>query len=1232
MSIHESQVTPELAMIPVHARPHPMSMEVVHAEFKAGSSIAEILGPEAKCCRVEIGGMTIPEEWWIHVRPRPGVAVVITRYPAGGDGFKNVFRIIAFAALAVGVGLITAGAGSAFFASLAAHVGITATFAAGSISAGLLGAGLGVLGSLAINALIPPSNPTANGANSESTNLLKSITGTSNQINRYGVIPCVVGTVRYYPPYAALPYTELSGDDQYLRCLFDLGYGDPDPSDMKIGDTDLANYTDVETEVSTSPTLFSQDIAETTAGDALNADGSTATRTSSLAADELSIDWANGSGLFGVDTNGKDVSVTQTVKVEYSPIGAGSWTSVDNTTLGVTVSNPAAQLGNDGLIRVVNGERKAVRVGLRWKVTSGQYDIRFTRVSTNWGASDPTAQVGDLTWTVIRTIRYSAVSTTGTKKIALRIKATDQLSGNIDQFNCIVSQPISVWHPDTGSWVTQISNNPAYVYRWLMRECPANPRKVVNVDDDAIKAWAVECDEKEFCYSNTFDQPTTLFAMLKEVAAAGRASFNIRNGLYGVVRDVMQSVPVQMFTPRNSSGFGGNRAFPDQVHALRVQFINEEANFQQDERIVYDDGYGDSEMVAGNPSLVLATNFEQMTLSGCTNADAAWRLGRYHMAVSRLRQNTYSWNADVENLVCSRGDLVGFANDVIGAGLAQGRVKQITLIDPGDDLSPVIQIVLDEKMTLTSGTQYGVRIRKSNGGVVLTAVTPDAYGVETSVLNLTTPPSGVLEGDLVLFGTLNNDSIPLVITKIEPSADLSAKITAVDAAFAVLNADAGDPPAWTSQITGQPWLDAPNPPDFLMESGQLLGNPNDAGNTAPVIVVTIYTKPGLQSVARYEIRWRRADIVGAWTTIAVAPGDQGQITGIQRGLSYQVEARAVGTNGAASVWVQQTHLVSNASQLPIAPTSLAALSVADGVHLNWSVLGTQRSDVEYSIERTGDSGGLPDGAHWANIANIKATAYTDGVTDGVVRWYRVRAVDFQGLTSAYTNNVNSNNKSVANGADKTSEQALAYTGISNNLVPNGDFILGNLDGWNVAGAYFSSGNGGLVLPSGGHAFSPTFAVQRGNKYRITIRGAVAVDGTRAIYHRIFWGNAYAPNITDQPVPGYLGYLDFLAGGNMNNDWTIYTYDWLCPDDGNNASFATLALYQLGTAIPVFSHVGAQDYSAAAQWGADITGLNTSNNTNNVSTTPASTVAGVIPDGKTLFLNAGSRAYSFRGSP
>jgi hypothetical protein len=162
---------------------------------------------------------------------------------------------------------------------------------------------------------------------------------------------------------------------------------------------------------------------------------------------------------------------------------------------------------------------------------------------------------------------------------------------------------------------------------------------------------------------------------------------------------------------------------------------------------------------------------------------------------------------------------------------------------------------------------------------------------------------------------------------------------------------------------------------------------------------------------------------------------------------------------------------------------------------------------------------------------------------------------------------------------------IVYTGMSNNLVPNGDFLLGDLRGWDTAAATYRAENGGMVLTEGGHAFSPTFAVQPGQKYRIKITGSVAVDGTRIVYHRIFYGTTYGPNISDLPAAGYQGLFDFLQAGNMNNLTTTYTYDWTCPPDTH---YASIALYQLGTAQPVFSHVVVQDYSAAAEWGADVT--------------------------------------------
>lgn len=797
----------------VIAKPHPLQSEVVHAYFPQGFTIAQMLGPAVNApVRVEIGGIEVPRKLWAMVRPKPGVVVYVTRFPEGG-GAKNIIRSVAFVILAI------------YAPYLAAYLGYTG-IAAAAITAGVM-----IVGSLAINALIPPQIPKFDPSGQGSTlDRLRSITGTQNNANPYGPIPCIIGTMRLFPPLAALPFSELHGDDQYLRMLFDLGYGDPQISDMKIGDNPLSNFENVEYEISTAPSLFSDDVTETAASDVMNNDGNSATRTSDANADELSIDLVFPVGLFGFDKKGHAIQVTCDLLVQYAPTGTTNWVNV-TLAPGLTISNGSVSI-NGGNIRITSAERKVLRFGLRWKVTSGQYDIKVTRVNTNWGSADANSRAGDLQWAVVRTIRHTNPSTTGTKKLALRIKATDQLNGTINQFNCIAAQPIPVW--DGVQWVTQVSDNPAWVYYWILNACPANPRHVdaSRIDLAAISDWAAECTAKEYTYDAVIDHSTTVFDLLKEVCAAGRASFTVRDGKYSIVRDVSQSTPVQHFSPRNSWGFQGQRTFLDTVHALRVRFINPQADYQQDEMTVYDDGYD-----SGN-----ATKFETLELNGTVNANGAWRLARYHLAVARLRPHIYSWNADIEHIVCQRGDLIRFASDVVSVGLAWGRIKSVTTDVSGN----VTSIVVDEPLEIESGKTYAVRIRSQDGSSKTTNVSA-SIGSGITSLSLSSPQAGVHPGDLFLFGISGQESIEMVVTKIEPSSDLSAKITAVDAAPAVLTADSGTPPTFISTITGKPWGDPPPPPNIIIiQSDQKGSFWGDGGTTSPRIQIGIGGPPSFR--------------------------------------------------------------------------------------------------------------------------------------------------------------------------------------------------------------------------------------------------------------------------------------------------------------------------------------------------------------------------------------------------
>lgn len=114
-----------------------------------------------------------------------------------------------------------------------------------------------------------------------------------------------------------------------------------------------------------------------------------------------------------------------------------------------------------------------------------------------------------------------------------------------------------------------------------------------------------------------------------------------------------------MFTPVNSSGFSYSCQFIEPPHALRVSFTNPEASDQADTCVVYWGGYN----ADGSGGLTAATKLETLDAKMTVSPDDAWRLGGYHLAVKHLRPTLYSWTADIESMVCERGDLMSCAYD-----------------------------------------------------------------------------------------------------------------------------------------------------------------------------------------------------------------------------------------------------------------------------------------------------------------------------------------------------------------------------------------------------------------------------------------------------------------------------------------------------------------------------------------------------------------------------------------
>jgi len=259
----------------------------MRAEAPEGLSVAEILdGVCSEAVEVRVGGAAIPAEWWRHVRPKAGTLLEVVGRPRGemDEQTAKTVGTVATILVLVAATVVTGGI-------LAPLLG--PAFAAGGLGALLGGAAISVGGRLAINALIKPSQPAlpaGRKAAGGSTERALSITGTGNNPNPYGSVPCVVGDHLMFPPLAAMPFSETVGQDQYLRMALDLGYGDLDVSQIRIGPTDLSTFAgtnDLEYEVGETPSLFADDVDELSVNADLADGGAFVERTTSPTTDEI---------------------------------------------------------------------------------------------------------------------------------------------------------------------------------------------------------------------------------------------------------------------------------------------------------------------------------------------------------------------------------------------------------------------------------------------------------------------------------------------------------------------------------------------------------------------------------------------------------------------------------------------------------------------------------------------------------------------------------------------------------------------------------------------------------------------------------------------------------------------------------------------------------------------------------------------------------------------------------
>jgi hypothetical protein len=192
-------------------------------------------------CIALLNGRPLMRAGWRY-RLRDGDLLVFVILPRGGDrGGSNPLRVLLSIAIMVF-------AGWAAPALLGATAAATPLFGIGA-SAFTLGQatslGIALAGSALVNALLPM--PGAAPAQTPSPTYTLSAQGNGARIDQ--AIPVQYGRLLVYPDFAAQPYVEYAGGEQYLYQLLCLGAGEYEIENIRIEDTPLASFTEIDTEI-----------------------------------------------------------------------------------------------------------------------------------------------------------------------------------------------------------------------------------------------------------------------------------------------------------------------------------------------------------------------------------------------------------------------------------------------------------------------------------------------------------------------------------------------------------------------------------------------------------------------------------------------------------------------------------------------------------------------------------------------------------------------------------------------------------------------------------------------------------------------------------------------------------------------------------------------------------------------------------------------------------------------
>lgn len=649
--------------------PHPVTLDGqrnLAADIRPGESLGAMLRRtvpdwQGDAWEVRINGVLVPHEVMERVRPKHGTVIEVR-----GIVKKQVLAIVAIAILAY----FTMGAGLALYAGA---VGVTS-----AVGTAVLGAVTFAAGSALINkALMPkPKVPTPHQADP-----VYSIGSARNAPRPYEPLPILFGTVRIIPDVASLPYSWYEGKDQIMGQVFTPGVNVHSVDALYNGETLLSTYEGVqvyhagfggmpEDEIP----LFSN--ADTLAGGDLSSstwvERTTGTDVVRL---QINLDYLLG----GTGTSGKDYDVRETVVAEYRPTGSSNWLPlVSRTFVGRAIEQRRATLSAD--------------------VARGQYDVRCRILGTG-NYTGKNTQKNDFSWVTLTAVQADEADYAGIPRIGVRIKASGQLNGALDEIRCVAhSTPVPVW--DGAAWVTQHTSNPgAHLLAYARGIRDENGKLIAGIglpedmiDLPALQGFMLHCAHNGYTYDAYIKDARNHDEMARAIALAGMGDICWATGRLGVVwaaADQPLTGVVNMATIKRGT-FQVDYTLAGAADGIEYTYVDPTDWQAKTLRVTA-------------PGVATMLNPARVTGEGITSEAHAAEMARYHLAQSLYQAKDISFSTDLEHMSYRRMSMLSLQHDMTQWGYG-GRV-QGAVSDAG-----VVTLTLDEPVPPGATPYIGVRL------------------------------------------------------------------------------------------------------------------------------------------------------------------------------------------------------------------------------------------------------------------------------------------------------------------------------------------------------------------------------------------------------------------------------------------------------------------------------------------------------------------------------------------